>query len=248
MRQHQQRGVGEAGRSDGGGAGEAAAGKRTLTESMADAPQAAAPAPRMPTTLQAESGGPVPGPAAIGGGDGDGEGGVLGGEATNMSTGDLAAATWSDHGQFKWWIKWVTDGTEGWIVQKITNTYSGTKKDGTAITNASVGAVAAYYEAWEVDKAGGITGSLGKTGNRDRWERPALGEGSKGSWSMTGNVYWTASDPAKSGMTSGGVKNAGSLLSSTSAPKDLSAELLTRTANGVWDSTGKAPTHAGKAK
>jgi len=176
------------------------------------------------------------------------EGMMLGGDATSASTSDLSAAAWTDHGVFKWWIKWVTDGTSGWIVQKITNTYSGTDGAGKAITNATVGVTPSYYEAWEVDAAGGITGSLGATGNRDRWERPGQGASSKGTWSMTGEVYWTAEDPAKSGFKSKAVANAGTLLSSKSAPAKLSGLLLTRTADGAWDSTGKTPTHTGTAK
>ena len=162
----------------------------------------------------------------------------LGGNATTMSTSDLSAATWSDYGQFKWWIKWVTDGTSGWIVQKIENTYSGSLADGTAITNASVGVEPTYYEAWEVAANGTITGSLGLTGNRDRWERIRMANGSHGSWGMTGTVYWTASDPAASGFTSGGVANAGSLLSSKTAPAGLSVALRVREAHGMWSSTG----------
>jgi hypothetical protein len=188
-------------------------------------------------------GGDETGPAKS---DGGGSG-VTGGDATSVSTADLAAAEWKDHGQFKWWIKWVTDGTKGWIVQRIVNTYAGTDSAGGKITNASVGTTPSYYEAWEVDSKGVITGSLGGTGNRDRWERPSQGTGSKGNWSMTGTVYWTKDDPAKSGFTSGGVGNAGSLLSSTKAPAGLSGALATRSANGTWDSTGAKPTHTGSA-
>lgn len=141
----------------------------------------------------------------------------------------------------------MTDGTSGWIVQKITNTYTGTKGDGSAISNATVGAVPSYYEAWAVDGAGAITGSLGRTGNRDKWERPGQGASSKGTWSMAGEVYWTSPDPAASGMSSGGVSNAGSLLSSTTAPASLSACLLARSANGAWDSTVTPVTHTGAA-
>lgn len=172
---------------------------------------------------------------------------AVGGDASSIGTADLSAAEWKPHGQFKWWIKWTTNGTKGWIVQRIVNTYSGTDSSKAAITNASVGVVPSYYEAWEVDASGGITGSLGATGNRDRWERPSRGNGSKGSWSMTGTVYWASEDPAKSGFTSGGVSNAGSLLSATKAPAKLSAALTTRSADGTWDSTGTTPTHTGKA-
>lgn len=242
------RGPAESSGGSGGGAGEATAGKRTLTESLG---AEAAPVSRAPTMIQAAASGEAavsPAPHRESAGDGGAEDGDLGGAASTMSTSDLQAAAWSDHGAFNWWIKWVTDGTSGWIVQKITNTLSGTRKDKSAITLSTYGIVPTYYESWEVDKDGNITGSLGGTPNRDKWTRGSRGDGSKGTWSMTGNVYWTPTDPAKSGFTSGGVVNAGSLLASTSAPKDLSAELVTRSANGAWDSTAEQKTHTGKAK
>lgn len=165
--------------------------------------------------------------------------GALGGDAASISTSNLSAAEWKNNGEFKWWIRWVTDGTSGWIVQKIENTYSGTRADGTAITNASLGVTPSYYEAWEVASNGTITGSLGATGNRDRWERPALGAlGSPTNFSMKGTVYWTSRDPASSGFTSRGVANAGSLLSSTSAPAGIGSPLLVRNAYGTWASNG----------
>ena len=161
-----------------------------------------------------------------------------GSNAVSISTSDLSAAQWMNSGQFKWWIKWTTSGTNGWIVQNIANGYSGTLADGSPISVASVGATPSYYEAWAVDGGGGITGSLGGTGNRDRWERPSLGAGSQGNWSMRGTVYWTAADPAQSGFTSGGVRDAGSLLSSTTAPAGIGSPLLSRGAFGAWHSDG----------
>ena len=185
---------------------------------------------------------PDPGGARVRGGDEVAEerSGTLGGDATSMSTSNLSAPEWKDFGEFKWWIKWATDGTSGWIVQKIDNTYSGALADGSTITNASVGVEPSYYEAWEVAANGGITGSLGATGNRDRWERPAMPAGSAGSWGMTGTVHWTTRDPQTSGFTSGKVANAGSLLSSKAAAAGMSAPLLTRGAHGMWTSSGAA--------
>lgn len=164
----------------------------------------------------------------------------FGGDATTATTTNLpnAAPSWQNYGGFKWWISWTTDGTSGWIVQKIENTYSGSLADGTAITNASVGVEPTYYEAWQVAANGSITGSLGLTGNRDRWERPPQPNGSQGNFGMTGTVYWTSQNPATSGFTSGGVANAGTLLSKKTAPAGLSAALLTRHAHGAWASTG----------
>ena len=83
--------------------------------------------------------------------------------------------------------------------------------------------------------------------NVDQWERPSLGAGSKGSWSMKGEVYWTSTDPAGSGLTAGGASNAGILLSGFSAPSGLGSCLLTRNANGNWDSTVNPATHTGAA-
>src|SRR5207237_5909982 len=131
----------------------------------------------------------------------------------------------------------ITDGTGGWIVQKITNTLAGKSKSGGNLSLQTFGIAPSYYEAWQVDGSGNITGSLGKTGNRDKWTRGDRGDGSKGSWSMAGDVYWTSTDPAKSGFTSGRVVNAGSLLSSTSAPSDLRKALLARSAEHACDST-----------
>ena len=161
-------------------------------------------------------------------------GGVLAGAATSISTSNEKGPEWGNNGFFKWWINWTTDGTSGWIVQKIKNSYSGTRADGTAITNASVGAVPEYYEAWDVSSTGNI-GPL----NRDQWERPNLGAlGSQATMSMLGTVYWTSQDPAASGFSAGKVSNAGILLSSTSAPAGIGAPLLSRGAYGSWASDG----------
>ena len=164
---------------------------------------------------------PAPGPAAA----------VT---ATTISTSNQQAPSWGNNGRFNWWINWATDGTSGWIVQKVENTYAGSKADGTPITNASVGAAPLYYEAWPVSSTGVISPV-----NLDQWMRPNLGTlGSQTSFSMTGTAYWTATDPATSGFTPGGVSNAGILLSSTSAPTGLGSALLTREAHGMWATDG----------
>ena len=162
---------------------------------------------------------------------------LLGGDNSSCSTNDLSPANWRDNGRFEWMVGWVTDGTSGWVVQRVVNTYSGTDGNGDAINNASVGAAPSYCEGWAVDESGNVTGSGGDGGNDDTWARPDMGEGSRGNWSMAGTVYWTATDPALSGFTLGGVDNAGSLLAGTSAPADLSGPLLNRFADSEWDST-----------
>jgi hypothetical protein len=168
----------------------------------------------------------------------DEKGETLAGDAKSVSTSELAAPEWKDYGGFKWWVKWTTDGTSGWIVQKIENHFSGSRADGSTLTNESAGIEPAYYEAWEVANDGSITGSLGQTGNRDRWDRVPR-NGTTGSWSIKGTVYFTSADPQKSGFKSGALPIAGSLLSSKSPPAGLSSALLNRGAYSAWNSTGK---------
>ncbi|HEX3762700.1 MAG TPA: hypothetical protein VHW23_28590 [Kofleriaceae bacterium] len=202
------------------------------------------PAPR-PATQISFAGAPSAGGLDLGGLGAVGENTDLAGAATKSGTTDTEAAMWKDHGAFRWAVAWTTDGTSGWIVQKITSTYTGTRKDGSAITLASVGTTPSYYEAWAVDNSGKVSPAVGAT--NDIWARGSKGDGSKGTWSIKGDVHWTSSDPAKSGLTPGGVANAGILLSGTSAPAGLSGVLQTRHADGAWDSTKTPATHTGSA-
>jgi hypothetical protein len=179
----------------------------------------------------------VRGPVATAGG-GSASSGLAGGAATSISTTNLDGPTWGNYGEFKWWISWVTDGTSGWVVQKVENAYSGSYADSSAITNATVGAEPSYYEAWEVAANGTITGSPTVPVNRDQFERPALSTGSHGSWGMTGTVYWTSTDPAGSGFSHGAIGNAGVLLSARNAPAGIGSALHSRSAHGMWDATG----------
>jgi hypothetical protein len=102
-----------------------------------------------------------------------------------------------------------------------------------------------YWEAWAVDATGAITPMSG--GTHDFWQRRSWGTGTKGNWSMTGAVHFTTTDPATIGFTTGGAPEAGSLLSTTSAPGGLGSVRLNRHADGTWDSTAATPTHTGSA-
>jgi hypothetical protein len=183
-------------------------------------------------------------PGATRGDPGSGVTAPVARDASSISTSELTPADWRPDGVFTWAIQWNTNGTKGWIVQRVVSTYSGTYGSGAAITNESAGVTPSYYEAWSVDE-NGVVDSAGYIGNRDSWTRIDQGKGSKGHWSMTGTVYWTSEDPAKSGFTKGGVKDAKVLLSATHAPAKLSGVLLTRSADGNWDSTGAKPIHTG---
>jgi hypothetical protein len=150
--------------------------------------------------------------------------------------------TWSDHGRFNWQVGFTTTGKSGWIVQEITNTYRAEDKSGKSVAPVYT---PHYWEAWAVDSTSKITPSVGT--DNDYWRRPSRGAHTQGHWSMTGSVYFTTTDPATQGFTASGVKDAGILLSSTSAPGDLGIARLHRYAQGTWDSTGAAPSHTGSA-
>jgi hypothetical protein len=64
---------------------------------------------------------------------------------------------------------------------------------------------------------------------------------------MTGALHFIKTNPATMGFTVGGAPEAGSLLSTTSAPSGLGAVHLNRHADGTWDSTTATPTHTGTA-
>ena len=169
-----------------------------------------------------------------------------------INTNDTSPPQWFPHGAFRWHVGFATTGTNGWIVQKVTNTYNGVDSIGGAITNATVGVTPDYYEAWKVDANSAVSPSAGAT--NDMFERPDLSvdpafmdPATKGSFSMTGKVYWTATNPTESGMAAQTVPDAGILLSSIGAPADIGVSLLSRLAEGNWDSTVNPPTHEGNA-
>jgi len=175
-------------------------------------------------------------------------GNVIGGAAAaltgiNINSTSTAAPTWSNHGQFSWQVGFTTTGTSGWLVQEVINTYRAQDALGTDLGGARP--TPQYWEAWAVDAASAITPAVG--GTHDFWLRPSRGTNTQGHWSMRGKVYFTTTDPATQGFTSGGVADAGILLSSTAAPAGLGVARLHRYAQGTWDSTGTTPTHTGSA-
>jgi hypothetical protein len=190
-------------------------------------------------------------------------GNIVGAGAAAWTDVDIEAAnntgpSWYDHGRFYWYTNWNLSGrnvgaaTNGWVVQRVDNTYSGEDSAGTAIDNARVGVTPSYYEAWPV-VAGAVHRFPWDTSiGRDYWQRPDLSvlgsvadANTKGRWSMRGKVYFTTTDPTAHGLASGNVANAGSLPSAVTAPPDLGVARLHRYANGTWDSTLAAPTHTG---
>lgn len=190
-----------------------------------------------------------------------GAGNVVGGAAAaltglDVETADTHAAAWNPHGAFSWRITWNLTGrnvgatTNGWLVQKVENTYTGEDSAGAAITTARVGATPSYYEAWPV-VAGAVQEPWGGVSN-DTWGRPNLSllhsvgdAGTKGRWSMISKAYFTTTDPAAHGLAPRNVADAGDLPSAVAAPPDLGVARLHRYAHGTWDSTGLVPRHTG---
>lgn len=190
-----------------------------------------------------------------------GLGNIVGGTAALLSgididTADTSAPAWSPHGQFLWHITWNMSGrnvgptTNGWLVQKVENTYTGQDSAGHAIDNARIGVTPSYYEAWPV--VGGAVQQPWGGASDDTWSRPDLSvygpvadAATKGRWSMLSKAYFTTTDPTAHGMAPHNVANAGDLPSSVAAPPDLGVARLHRYAHGTWDSTVAPPKHDG---
>ena len=170
----------------------------------------------------------------------------------DINTTNTVAATRNPHGQFMWHVGFNTTGVNGWIVQKVQNTYSGEDSAGVALTNARTLTTPEYYEAWAVDAASNVT-PANAAGTNDMWERmnlshpPIADAGTKGRWSMRGSVHFTTTNPAAT-MAAGTVANAGILLSSIGPPADIGVARLHRYAHGTWDSTVAPPTHDGSER
>jgi hypothetical protein len=171
----------------------------------------------------------------VGTGIGNAFGDVVGAlTGINIDSTTVGAKTWSPNGGFKWSVGFKTSGKKaknGWIIQRIKNTYRAQKTDGTAVA-AGVPAKK-YWEAWAVDAAGKVSPDRG--GANDFWQRANVGPNTKGHWSMTGKVYFTKTDPATMGFVANSVPNAGILLATYTKPHDLGVARLHRYAQGTWD-------------
>jgi hypothetical protein len=139
------------------------------------------------------------------------------------------------HGYFFWKVLFQTTGKNGWIVQRIQNEFEGTKSDGSPDLHTPT---KEYWEAWRVDENSVISPS--NLNAHDKWQRGyegAGGVGTTGSFSMKGDVYFTQKDITKNGFAQNSVPDAGNLYATTKKPKGLGDVLLSRFANGKWDST-----------
>jgi hypothetical protein len=159
-----------------------------------------------------------------------------------ISSNTTTPAAWNNHGHFLWEVGFNTTGRNGWIVQEVESTRRAQDAAGQTLPD---GLTRDYWEAWAVDAAGNVAPSAGAT--NDTWQRRSWGNNTQGHWSIKGSVYFSSTDPATQGFAVGNVAEAGSLLSTTSAPSGLGVARLHRYAQGTWDSTGAVPTHTGSA-
>lgn len=164
--------------------------------------------------------------------------------AITISTSNHVAPTWGKNGYFNWVVYFNTNATNGWIVQEIINVYNPQNAAGQPLGPPH--ATPRYYEAWSVGASSQVEPGNGV--DNDYWTRPNRGDNTQGNWSMTGNVYFTTTDPATQGFAARRVPDAGDLLSSTTAPAGLGTVKLVRRASGSWNSASTpAVPHTGSA-
>ena len=150
---------------------------------------------------------------------------------------------YSPCGQFHWRIRWQTNGKDGYIVQEIHAAETIQNCDGTPYKETDPYIVETeppphYWEAWRVT----ADGRFYPEDAQDIWRRPAH-PNTTGSREVNATVYWAGSlDPDAGFEVAKDVKR--SILPSTvTAPKNLSAALLTRRAAGRWNCCGGSSTH-----
>lgn len=146
--------------------------------------------------------------------------------------------TYGDCRNFNTVVSWNTGLRNGFIIQECLNADSITRcADGASVPAPNT---PHYWEAWEVDAAGGIS-----DGNADTWFRGGR-PGTSGWWTFDSNVFAHAGalDPAW-GFTRGGVATAGGLLATTTGPSrdQLYQPSTTRHHGGTWSCCGPVKTH-----
>ncbi len=150
-------------------------------------------------------------------------------DATTITAVDVRPQQFLPCGGFDWAINWSTDGTNGFIVQEVTKTLSGSFCGGERDTGLTVDEPH-FWEAWRVQTDGSVHGSE----PNDTFATGLNVPDHRGSWSISGRVFWTRTlDPA-AGFRFNGVAGAGGLLSTTTQPSGLGPALLTRSVGGTW--------------
>lgn len=140
--------------------------------------------------------------------------------------------------EFNWQVGFRTTMRNGFIIQRIDNTFNGTMCDGTAYTGWTP--IRRYWEAWSVDGAGNVRPVIG--GVNDMFTRPLIA-GSRGNWVMRGTLYTTRTLPAS--FVASAVADAGILRATLTDPGNdfLGYVAATRRVGGTWDCCAATPTH-----
>lgn len=140
--------------------------------------------------------------------------------------------------EFNWQVAFRTTMRNGFIIQRIDNTFNAQMCNGTAYTGWTP--IRRYWEAWRVDAVGNVRPMV--TGVNDMFTRP-LRPGSSGNWVMRGTLYTTKTLPAT--FVASSVADAGILQATLTNPGDdfLGYVAGRRRVGGTWNCCTPIPTH-----
>ena len=159
----------------------------------------------------------------------------------NMDTwSNVNGPTYRPCGEFQWDVNFSTTLREGWLIQRIENTWNATNCAG---VNVTPGFTARYWEAWWVDANGRVwiptstatpPGTAAPATADDLWRNPAIAN-STGNWSQAGTLYTTLTLPA--GFAARGVPEAMDLPATVGPVRsdDLGLPENYRRVAGRWD-------------
>jgi len=140
--------------------------------------------------------------------------------------------------EFDWRVAFRTTMRNGFIIQKIENTFNATMCNGSPYTGWTP--IRTYWEAWRVDGVGNVTPMI--AGVNDIFTRP-LRPGSRGNWVMRGTLYTTRTLP--SSFVAGAIQEAGILPATLSNPGNdfLGYVANRRRVGGTWNCCTANSTH-----
>jgi hypothetical protein len=140
--------------------------------------------------------------------------------------------------EFNWQVGLRTTLRNGFIIQRIDNTFNATMCGGGAYVGWQP--IPRYWEAWRVDANGNVSPAIG--GVNDMFTRPLL-PNSSGTWRMVGTLYTTRTLPAS--FVASSVADAGILRATLTNPGSdfLGYVSNTRRVGGTWNCCAAPPTH-----
>jgi hypothetical protein len=124
-------------------------------------------------------------------------------------------------GSYEEIVGWRTNMTTGYIVQQIARQRQVHYCDGSPAPDLQKYAL--YWEVWPVAAGDLIDGYI-----------QASFPATQGQWEIEGQVFWVPQIDPKAGFVAGKVRDAGSLLSTTTPPKGLGTPRLFRKSSGAW--------------